>query len=84
MRVAQRMVCNFCLSVGISNKTRSKVVSGLEKVGIRVSSYKSQKKPYVMVLCAATSFWLLVSPETVFNFLKDERNRPQVLVNTHF
>ena len=81
MRLAQRMVSNFCLSVGTSNSTRSTVVSGLDAFGIRVTSYKSQHEPNGMVLCAATSFWLPVSPQNVFNFLKDERTRPQVLVH---
>ncbi|CAN6879752.1 unnamed protein product [Brassica oleracea] len=83
MRLAQRMVSNFCLSVGTSNNTRTPVVSGLDAFGIRVTSYKSQHEPNGMVLCAATSFWLPVSPQNVFNYLKDERTRPQwdVLLN---
>ncbi|KAF8052578.1 hypothetical protein N665_1540s0002 [Sinapis alba] len=83
MKLAQRMVSNFYLSVGTSNNTRSTVVSGMNEFGIRVTSYKSQHEPNGMVLCAATSFWLPVSPHIVFNFLKDERTRPQwdVLLN---
>ncbi|XP_056856085.1 homeobox-leucine zipper protein HDG12-like isoform X2 [Raphanus sativus] len=83
MKLAQRMVSNFCLSVGTSNNTRSTVVSGMNEFGIRVTSYKSQHEPNGTVLCAATSFWLPVSPLIVFNFLKDERTRPQwdVLLN---
>ena len=84
MKLAQRMVSNFCLSVGTSNNTRSStVVSGMNEFGIRVTSYKSQHEPNGMVLCAATSFWLPVSPLIVFNFLKDERTRPQVLLLLH-
>lgn len=83
MKLAQRMVSNFCSSVGTSNNIRSTVVSGMNEFGIRVTSYKSQHEPNGMVLCAATSFWLPVSPLIVFNFLKDERTRPQwdVLLN---
>ncbi|ESQ35009.1 hypothetical protein EUTSA_v10006969mg [Eutrema salsugineum] len=77
MRLSQRMVSNFCLSVGTSNNNRSTVISGLDEFGIRVTSYKSQHEPNGMVLCAATSFWLPISPQNVFNFLKDERTRPQ-------
>ncbi|CAA0216105.1 unnamed protein product [Arabidopsis thaliana] len=77
MKLAHRMVSNFCLSVGTSNNTRSTVVSGLDEFGIRVTSHKSRHEPNGMVLCAATSFWLPISPQNVFNFLKDERTRPQ-------
>ncbi|CAN8292744.1 unnamed protein product [Cochlearia groenlandica] len=77
MRLAQRMVSNFCLSVGTSNNTRSTVVSGMEEFGIRVTSRKSRHEPNGMVLCASTSFWLPVSPQNVFGFLKDERTRHQ-------
>ncbi|KAL1224062.1 Homeobox-leucine zipper protein HDG12 [Cardamine amara subsp. amara] len=77
MKLAQRMVSNFCLSVGTSTNTCSTVVSGLDEFEIRVTSHKSRHEPNGMVLCAATSFWLPISPQNVFNFLKDERTRPQ-------
>jgi len=77
MRLAQRMISNYCLSVSRSNNTRSTVVSELNEVGIRVTAHKSPE-PNGTVLCAATTFWLPNSPQNVFNFLKDERTRPQV------
>jgi homeobox-leucine zipper protein len=76
MRLAQRMISNYCLSVSRSNNTRSTVVSELNEVGIRVTAHKSPE-PNGTVLCAATTFWLPNSPQNVFNFLKDERTRPQ-------
>ncbi|XP_010540046.1 PREDICTED: homeobox-leucine zipper protein HDG11-like isoform X2 [Tarenaya hassleriana] len=75
-RLAQRMVRNFCLSVSTSNNSSSVTVSGLNEVGVRVTAHKSPE-PNSTVLCAATTFWLPVSPQNIFNFLKDERNRPQ-------
>ncbi|KAG7589971.1 Homeobox domain [Arabidopsis suecica] len=76
MRLAQRMISNYCLSVSRSNNTRSTVVSELNEVGIRVTAHKSPE-PNGTILCAATTFWLPNSPQNVFNFLKDERTRPQ-------
>ncbi|ESQ27851.1 hypothetical protein EUTSA_v10018189mg [Eutrema salsugineum] len=76
MRLAQRMVSNYCLSVSRSNNTRSTVVAELNEVGIRVTAQKSPE-PNGTILCAATTFWLPSSPQNVFNFLKDERTRPQ-------
>ncbi|CAH2067056.1 unnamed protein product [Thlaspi arvense] len=76
MRLAQRMVSNYCLSVSRSNNTRSTVVAELNEVGVRVTAQKSPE-PNGTILCAATTFWLPNSPQNVFNFLKDERTRPQ-------
>ncbi|KFK41775.1 hypothetical protein AALP_AA2G170600 [Arabis alpina] len=76
MRLAQRMVSNYCLSVSRSNNTRSTIVAELNEVGIRVTAHKSPE-PNGTILCAATTFWLPNSPQNVFSFLKDERTRPQ-------
>ncbi|KAL0801724.1 hypothetical protein Bca101_056900 [Brassica carinata] len=76
MRLAHRMVSNYCLSVSRSNNTHSTVVAELNEVGVRVTAHKSPE-PNGTILCAATTFWLPNSPQNVFNFLKDERTRPQ-------
>ncbi|KAH0875798.1 hypothetical protein HID58_073160 [Brassica napus] len=76
MRLAHRMVSNYCLSVSRSNNTHSTVVAELNEVGVRVTAHKSPE-PNGTILCAATTFWLPNSPQSVFNFLKDERTRPQ-------
>ncbi|KAG4118100.1 hypothetical protein ERO13_D12G272900v2 [Gossypium hirsutum] len=79
MKLAQRMVNNFCTSVGTSNSHRSTTLSGSNEVGVRVTVHKSSDpgQPNGIVLSAATTFWLPVSPQNVFNFFKDERTRPQ-------
>ncbi|KAJ4884457.1 Homeobox-leucine zipper protein HDG11 [Raphanus sativus] len=84
MRLAHRMVSNYCISVSRSNNTRSTVVAELNDVGVRVTAHKSPE-PNGTVLSAATTFWLPNSPQNVFNFLKDERTRPQwdVLSNSN-
>ncbi|KAF8089354.1 hypothetical protein N665_0508s0002 [Sinapis alba] len=84
MRLAHRMVSNYCVSVSRSNNTRSTVVAELNEVGVRVTAHKSPE-PNGTILSAATTFWLPNSPQNVFNFLKDERTRPQwdVLSNSN-
>lgn len=85
MKLAQRMVSSFCTSISTSNSHRGTTLSGLNEVGVRVTLHKSMDpgQPNGVVLNAATTFWLPVSPQNVFNFFKDERTRPQwdVLTN---
>ncbi|KAM7277711.1 hypothetical protein ACFE04_004845 [Oxalis oulophora] len=79
MKLAQRMVNNFCTSISTSNSNRWTTLSGVNEVGVRVTVHKSTEpgQPNGLVLSAATTFWLAVSPENVFNFFKDERTRSQ-------
>ncbi|KAJ6868356.1 homeobox-leucine zipper protein HDG11 [Populus alba x Populus x berolinensis] len=79
MKLAQRMVSSFCSSISTSNSHRWSTLSGLHDVGVRVTLHKSTDpgQPNGVVLSAATTFSLPVSPQTVFSFFKDERTRPQ-------
>ncbi|KAI4352042.1 hypothetical protein L6164_006330 [Bauhinia variegata] len=79
MKLAQRMVSNFCASVSTSNGHRWTTLSGMNEVGVRVTVHKSNDpgQPNGVVLSAATTIWLPLPPQTVFNFFKDERKRPQ-------
>ncbi|KAK8657078.1 hypothetical protein V6N13_035335 [Hibiscus sabdariffa] len=79
MKLAQRMVSTFCTSISTSNSHRWTTLSGLNEVGVRVTVHKSSDpgQPNGIVLSAATTFWLPVSPQNVFSFFKDERSRPQ-------
>ncbi|OMP10294.1 hypothetical protein COLO4_04639 [Corchorus olitorius] len=79
MKLAQRMVNNFCTSISTSNSHRWTTLSGVNEVGVRVTVHKScdPGQPNGVVLSAATTFWLPVTPQNVFNFFKDERTRPQ-------
>ncbi|KAL9432629.1 hypothetical protein AB3S75_027619 [Citrus x aurantiifolia] len=85
MKLAQRMVSSFCTSISTSNRYRGTTISGLNEVGVRVTLHKSMDpgQPNGVVLNAATTFWLPIPPQNVFNFFKDERTRPQwdVLTN---
>lgn len=80
MKLAQRMVNSFCASISTSSSHRWSTLSGLNEVGVRVTLHKSTDpgQPNGVVLSAATTFWLPVSPQNVFNFFKDERTRAQV------
>lgn len=80
MKLAQRMVNNFCASISTSISHRWTTLSGLNEVGVRVTVHKSTDpgQPNGVVLSAATTIWLPMSPQNVFNFFKDERTRAQV------
>ncbi|XP_021678369.2 homeobox-leucine zipper protein HDG11 isoform X2 [Hevea brasiliensis] len=77
MKLAQRMVNSFCASISTSNSHRWTTVSGMNEVGVRVHKSTDPGQPNGVVLNAATTFWLPVSPQNVFNFFKDERTRAQ-------
>ncbi|XXG77474.1 hypothetical protein AAC387_Pa08g1620 [Persea americana] len=70
-------------SLGIAQpKLESLITKDAREVEIQESwspfpSPPIQANPIGVVLSAATSLWLPVSPQTVFNFFKDERTRPQ-------
>ncbi|KAE9467032.1 hypothetical protein C3L33_01059, partial [Rhododendron williamsianum] len=85
MKLAQRMVNNFCASINPSNGHQWTTHFGINEVEVRSSLHKSTDpgQPSGVVLRAAATIWLPVSPQNVFNFFKDERTRPQwdVLVN---
>ncbi|XP_057951911.1 homeobox-leucine zipper protein HDG11-like isoform X1 [Malania oleifera] len=82
MQLAQRMVNSFCTSISTSSSNghhQQTTLSGLNELGVRVSFRKNTDpgQPNGVVLSAATTIWLPISPQNVFNFFKDERNRPQ-------
>lgn len=79
MKLAQRMVNNFCASISSSHGHRWTTLSGMNEVGVRVTVHKSMDpgQPNGVVLSAATTIWLSVSPQTIFNFFKNDRTRSQ-------
>ncbi|KAL2334322.1 hypothetical protein Fmac_015535 [Flemingia macrophylla] len=79
MKLAQRMVTNFCASISASAGHRWTTLSGMNEIGVRVTVHKSTDpgQPNGVVLSAATTIWLPIPPQTVFNFFKDEKKRPQ-------
>ncbi|XWS18987.1 hypothetical protein CRYUN_Cryun32bG0092000 [Craigia yunnanensis] len=78
LKLAQRMTWSFCHAIGASSyHTWNKVPS---KTGedIRVSSRKNlndPSEPLGVIVCAVSSIWLPVSPNLLFDFLRDEARR---------
>ena len=75
------MVISFCSGVGASIANQWITVSGTCGDDFRVmtrNSVDDPGRPLGIVLSAATSLWLPVSPKRVFDFLRDENNRSQV------
>ncbi|KAK7289896.1 hypothetical protein RIF29_03920 [Crotalaria pallida] len=81
MKLSQRMVTNFCASVGTSNGQKWTTMSGVDEIGVRVTVLRNNTDPEQqstgVVLSAATTIWIPIPPEIVFGFFQDVRKRPQ-------
>ncbi|KAM3369190.1 hypothetical protein ACQJBY_017227 [Aegilops geniculata] len=82
LRLAERMMDNFCAGVSASSAEWSKLddVTGSIGEDVRIMARRSVDEPGVpagVVLCAATSVWMLVTPKRLFNFLCNERTRAE-------
>ncbi|KAK4375796.1 hypothetical protein RND71_006473 [Anisodus tanguticus] len=79
MKVAQRMVSSFCASINPSNGHQWNNISALDEFEVRATLQKSTDpgQPNGVVISAASTIGLPVPPQHVFNFLRDERTRPQ-------
>ncbi|GAB2285285.1 Homeobox-leucine zipper protein hdg2 [Dionaea muscipula] len=80
LKLAERMVISFCSGVSASTAHTWTTLSGSGADDVRVMTRKSiddPGRPPGIVLSAATSFWLPVSPKRVFDFLRDENTRSE-------
>ncbi|XP_048333553.1 homeobox-leucine zipper protein ANTHOCYANINLESS 2 isoform X2 [Ziziphus jujuba] len=81
LKLAQRMTDNFCAGVCASTVHKwTKLNAGNVDEDVRVMTRKSVDdpgEPPGIVLSAATSVWLPVSPQRLFDFLRDERLRSE-------
>ncbi|KAG5227409.1 homeobox-leucine zipper protein [Salix suchowensis] len=77
--LAQRMMKIFCASLAMSGKLDFRQLSEGNNSGVRVAIRKNEEQgqPIGTVVSAATSFWLPLSPQNVFDFFKDEKSRTQ-------
>ena len=72
---------SFCAGVGASTAYTWTTLLGSGADDVRVITRKSMDdpgRPPGIVLSAATSFWMPVSPKRVFDFLRDENSRSEV------
>lgn len=86
LKLAERMVISFCAGVSASTAHTWTTLSGTGADDVRVMTRKSVDdpgRPPGIVLSAATSFWLPVSPKRVFEFLRDENSRSEVTCITY-
>lgn len=80
LKLAQRMTDNFCAGVCASTVHKwNKLCAGNVDEDVRVMTRESvdDGEPPGIVLSAATSVWLPVSPQRLFDFLRDERLRSE-------
>ncbi|KAH7843981.1 hypothetical protein Vadar_023094 [Vaccinium darrowii] len=73
------MVMSFCGGVSATTARTWTTLSGSGADDDRVMTRKSiddpGRPPGINVLSATTSFWLLVPPKRVFDFIRDEQFR---------
>ncbi|KAI8008162.1 Homeobox-leucine zipper protein ROC8 [Camellia lanceoleosa] len=79
MNLSQRMVKNFWEMLSMSDKLDFPHLSELNNSGVRVSVRQNNEigQPSGMIVSAASSLWLPLSSETLFNFFTDEKTRHQ-------
>ncbi|XP_009611623.1 homeobox-leucine zipper protein HDG2-like isoform X1 [Nicotiana tomentosiformis] len=81
LKLAERMVNSFCSGMSATAGNQWSTLSGSgSDDNVRVMTRKSVDdpgRPPGIVLSAATSFWLPISPKRVFDFLRDENTRSE-------
>ncbi|KAK7308161.1 hypothetical protein VNO77_41758 [Canavalia gladiata] len=80
LKLAERMVMSYCTGVGASTAHAWTTLSATGSDDVRVMTRKSTDeagRPPGIVLSAATSFWLPVPPNKVFQFLRHQNSRSE-------
>ncbi|KAI4298652.1 hypothetical protein L6164_032186 [Bauhinia variegata] len=80
LKLTERMMMSFRTGVGASTAHAWTTLPSTGCDDVRVMTRKSTDdpgRPSGIVLCAATSFWLPVPPNRVFDFLRDENCRSE-------
>ncbi|KAF3450736.1 hypothetical protein FNV43_RR06825 [Rhamnella rubrinervis] len=78
LKLAQRMTRSFCRAIGASSYNTWTKVSSKTGEDIRIASRKNLNdpgEPLGLILSAVSSVWLPVSPNIIFDFLRDESRR---------
>lgn len=77
------MSWSFCHAIGASSYHTWNKVASKNGEDVRVSSRKNLNdpgEPQGVILCAVSSVWLPVSPNVLFDFLRDEARRNEVYI----
>ncbi|GLU10609.1 hypothetical protein SLE2022_274010 [Rubroshorea leprosula] len=79
MKLAHRMVKSFCSILSMSGNLDISQLSEVNQSGLRVSVRKSTEpgQPSGVIVSAASSLWLPLPCESIFNLFKDEKKRVQ-------
>ncbi|KAJ8752159.1 hypothetical protein K2173_003767 [Erythroxylum novogranatense] len=79
MELAHRMVKNFCAALSMSGKLDFPQLCEINNSGVRVSVRQStgRGQPGGTIVSAATSLWLPLLHQRVFDFFTDQRTRLQ-------
>lgn len=81
MKLGHRMVKDFCGVLSMAGKLDFPAqLSEVDNSGVRVSVRNSTEagQPGGMIVSAATSLWIPMQCQTVFDFIRDEKMRTQV------
>jgi len=81
MLITRRMVKSYCSSLCMPENTNFPHETMMNNAGIRVNirvNMNDPGEPKGMILSAATSFWLPISPQHIFDYLMDDRKRAKV------
>ncbi|KAF5747994.1 homeobox-leucine zipper protein HDG11 isoform X2 [Tripterygium wilfordii] len=79
MMLGHRMVKNFCAILSMTPKLDFPHLSEVNNSGVRVAVRNNTEpgQPSGLVVSAATSVWIALQPQSIFNFLRDEKTRAQ-------
>ncbi|KAK2999925.1 hypothetical protein RJ639_024200 [Escallonia herrerae] len=79
MKLSHRMVSSFCSILSMSEKLDFPNFTEMSNSGVRISVRTSTEpsQPHGVIVSAATSLWLPLSCDSVFNFFRDEKTRAQ-------
>lgn len=84
LKLAERMMLSFCTGVGASTAHAWTALTPADCDDVKVMTRKSTDepgRPPGIVLSAATSFRLPVPSKRVFDFLRNENSRSEVMYN---
>ncbi|XVF52028.1 hypothetical protein PTKIN_Ptkin04bG0232400 [Pterospermum kingtungense] len=82
MRLAQRMIRNFCVNISTSSGQLWTALPNSTDDTVRITTRKATEpgQPNGLVLCAVSTTWLPYPHYQIFDLLRDERRRAQLEV----